>query len=110
MSEQTKFLLDESQWWQLHLRVARGEALSAQEQADYQTGLDRLDLEEAQIEPESVSALRAARAQIDKQTAVHAQMLVRSAQLERQIAALESAYQQLTGRNLAMETHASTGD
>ena len=97
-------------WWQLHLRVARGETLSAEEQADYQTGLDRLDLEEAQIEPEDVSALRAARAQIEKQTAVHTQMLVRRAQLERQIAALESAYQQLTGRNLAMDSHASTGD
>lgn len=97
-------------WWQLHLRVARGEALSAQEQADYQTGLDQLDREEAQMEPESVSALRSARAQIEKQTAVHAQILVRSAQLERQIAALESVYQHLTGRNLAMDTHASTED
>ncbi|MDH3603508.1 MAG: hypothetical protein OEU26_28175 [Candidatus Tectomicrobia bacterium] len=97
-------------WWQLHVRVARGETLSAQEQADYQTGLDRLDLQETQSEPESLSALRAARAQIDQQTAVHAQMLAHSTQLERQIAALEKTYQQLTGRNLAMDTHASTGD
>ena len=78
-------------WWQLHVRVARGETLSAKEQADYQAGLDQLDLQEAQIEPESLLALRAARAQIAQQTAEHTQMLARSAQLERQIAEIESA-------------------
>ena len=95
-------------WWQLHLRVAQGDTLSASEQVVYQAGLDQLDQEEAQGEPEDVVALRTLRAQIESQTAVHAQRVGRSAQLDQQIAALERTYQQLTGYELAVDTHASS--
>ncbi len=97
---------DYERWWQLHLRVARGETLSAPEQVVYQAGLDPLDHEEAQGEPEGLVALRTLRAQIERQTAVHAQRVGRSAQLDPQIAALERTYQQLTGYDLAVDTHA----
>jgi hypothetical protein len=60
---------DYERWWQLHLRVARGETLSAPEQVAYQAGLDQLDQEEAQGEPEGLVALRILRTQIERQTA-----------------------------------------
>ena len=95
-------------WWQLHLRVARGETLSAQEQTAYQAGLDRFDREEACFEPEGLAELRTLRAQIEQRDAVHTQLSERSAQLDRHIAALEQVYQQLMGYELAMDTHESS--
>jgi hypothetical protein len=95
-------------WWQLHLRVARGETLSAQEQTTYEAGLDRFDREETSFEPEGLAELRILRAQIDQLIAAHAQLSGRSAQLDRHIATLEKVYQQLTGYELAMDTHESS--
>ena len=55
------------QWWQLHLRVARGEALGLQEQTQYETGLDALDKEEReQFQAARLNQLRQLRAQIEQ--------------------------------------------
>ena len=34
---------DYERWWSLHLRVAKGESLSAQETSAYELGLDHLE-------------------------------------------------------------------
>jgi hypothetical protein len=40
-------------WWQLHLRVAKGEELDAAEQAIYAAGLMELDAEEEKTQWEN---------------------------------------------------------
>ena len=55
------------QWWQLHLRVARGEALGLQEQTQYEAGIDTLDKEEReQFQAARLNQLRQLRAQIEQ--------------------------------------------
>lgn len=95
-------------WWQLHLRVAKGETLEPAEQAEYDAGLEVLDQEEEeQFELESVTMLRSLRAQVEQLRAIHGQLLAKSARLDERIAALEKAYRSLTGYELAGEPHAS---
>ncbi len=95
------------QWWRLHLRVARGEKLDAAEQAAYESGLEVLDQEEKeQFAPNGLAMLRRLRAQIEQLQAIHTQLLAKSARLDEQIITLESAYQSLTGYELAGEPHA----
>jgi len=36
-------------WWQLHLRVAKGESLGLSEQTEYESGLEALDQEEKEM-------------------------------------------------------------
>ena len=96
-------------WWQLHLRVARGETLNPTERAEYEAGLEALDQEEKeQFQPESVTMLRRLRAQVEQLRRVHAELLAQSARLDERIAALERAYRALTGYELATDPHASS--
>jgi ribosomal protein L11 methylase PrmA len=96
-------------WWQLHLRVAKGETLDPTEQVEYEAGLKALDQEEEeQFEQHNVLNLRRLRAQIEQLRLVHSQLLARSARLDEQIAALEEAYRSLTGYELAGEPYASS--
>ena len=95
-------------WWQLHLRVARGETLDPAEEAEYNAGLETLDQEEkAQFDQNGLTRLRRLRAQVEQTRATHSQLLAKSARLDEQIAALEGAYQSLTGYELVGEPHAS---
>ncbi|NOX60819.1 MAG: hypothetical protein GXP42_02555 [Chloroflexi bacterium] len=97
------------QWWQLHLRVARGEKLDSQEQQAYESGLEMLDREEQEaLAPADLALLRQLRSQIDRMQTMHAQLLMKSAQLDEQIAALERAYQSLTGQTMLGERYASS--
>jgi hypothetical protein len=96
-------------WWQLHLRVARGETLNPAEQAEYEAGLEVLDQEEkGQVKPESVTALRRLRARVEQLRRVHAELLAKSVRLDEQIIALERGYRALTGYELASEPYASS--
>lgn len=96
-------------WWQLHLRVARGEMLNPAERVEYEAGLEVLDREEKeQLKPESVTTLRRLRARVEQLRRVHAELLAKSAHLDEQIVALERAYRALTGYELASEFYASS--
>lgn len=89
------------QWWEYHIRVARGETLSETEAAIYHRGLEELDREEASaLQPASLQSLRELRSQIQQKTEHLAQLARRSEHLTQQITALEQNYQQLTGYSL----------
>lgn len=89
------------QWWEYHIRVARGETLSETEAAVYHAGLEKLDREEAAVlQPASLQSLRQLRSQIQQKTEHLAQLARRSDRLTQQIAMLAQNYQQLTGYSL----------
>ncbi len=98
---------DYEQWWSLHLRVAKGESLSAQEDQAYQTGLSQLDSQQASVEGETILYLRTLRSAIGRASRRHAEMTARSTELDTKIAALESRYQRLTGQTLNWDPHVS---
>ena len=94
-------------WWQLHLRVATGETLDAEENQVYQAGLELLQREEAtQLSSADVSLLRSLRARMQTLTQLQNNLLQQSANLDEQIEKLERAYQQLTGLDLAVDVYA----
>ena len=78
--------LEYQQWWQYHIRVARGESLSDEETAIYQAGIEELDREEAAVLPRtSPATLRQLRNQIHLTTLrLNRPQLVRS-RLSRQL-------------------------
>ena len=75
------------QWWQLHLRVARGEPLSADKQAFYEDGLRQIDADE-RLASADTTQLRGELHQLEKRFAV----------LESQRRALDLEIQQLETR------------
>ncbi len=96
-------------WWQLHLRVAKGERLDPTEQKEYDAGLEAFDREEkGQFQPNGLAMLRRLRAQVAQRQETHARLLAQSHQLDQQILALENAYHAMTGYELAVETDASS--
>ena len=99
---------DYDQWWSLHLRLAKGEPLSEAEQVEYHLGQTRLDDPEDIPGEDISSCLRTLRAAISRAAARHAVLTARSTDLATQIAALETAYQGLTGQRLTLEPHAQT--
>jgi multidrug resistance efflux pump len=97
---------DYDHWWSLHLRVAKGENLSTQEQRDYELGLGQLDSQSESSESDTIAYLRSLRAAINRALNLHAELTARSAELDRKIVALESNYQRITGHSLSLEPHA----
>jgi hypothetical protein len=96
-------------WWQLHLRVAKGEKLSRLEQMEYDRGLQIFDsAEKEQIEPVTAAALRQLRAQIAQLQTENAQLQAGSARLDRRIRALEKAYMKQVGYELASSAYATS--
>lgn len=96
-------------WWQLHLRIAKGESLSPKEKAEYDTGLQVLDQEEkGQFNANGLSTLRRLRTQVKQLQATHLQLMEESIQLDQEIILLEKAYQSLTGYELAAGIYASS--
>lgn len=101
--------LDFQTWWQLHLRVARGEALPEAEAILYRAGTESLDREETEyLQLASLQNLRQLRKQIQLLTQRLGQLTARNEQLSRKIATLEQTYQQLTGLSLLVDTHVSS--
>lgn len=99
--------LNYEQWWSLHLRVAKGESLTAEEDQAYQMGLSQLDSEQPSFEGETILYLRTLRAAIGRASSRHAEMTTWSTELDTKIAALESRYQRLTGQTLNWDPHVS---
>lgn len=94
-------------WWQLHLRVATGETLGAEEDQVYQAGLELLQREEAtQLSSADVSLLRSLRARLQMLVQLQNNLLQQSAKLDEKIEQLERTYQQLTGLDLAVDVYA----
>lgn len=94
------------QWWQYHIRIARGETLSTEEDAIYRAGIDALDREEAdQLQLASLQNLRRLRTQIQRLTQNLGQFTAQHEQLNRKIANLEQTYQRLTGYSLVPDGH-----
>lgn len=98
---------DYEQWWSLHLRMARGERLSVQEEQVYQKGLSHLDSQTEPVEGDTIRYLRTLRSAITRASSDHEDLTVRSAELDTKIAALESRYQRVTGQALSWEPHVS---
>ena len=95
-------------WWQLHLRVAKGETLSAQEQESYASGLNQLEaFEPIQLQPEVLNPLRQLRTQWQSLSKTQHHLLAQSAELDKRIVELERIYQQVTGYELATGTYAA---
>ena len=88
------------QWWQLHLRVARGEALSPDQFATYESG--RRVLEQQEQFPAATIA-RKAREELATLEAEHARLEKRRQQLDSEIASLESQLSQQTRQYLGVE-------
>lgn len=97
------------QWWQLHIRAARGESLSAGEQAIYEAGLAELDAEEKLLrENANLDLLRRLKAEVERLEATHTQLQTRSQRLDRRIWMLEGAYMGLTGLELSSQSHVAS--
>jgi hypothetical protein len=97
---------DYERWWSLHVRVAKGESLSDQETLEYELGLDQLEDPLGKDGGDTLTYLRALRATINRAAALHSDLLSDSFELEKKIAELESAYQEVTGQSLNVEPHA----
>lgn len=87
-------------WWELHIRVARGESLTAEESAVYQSGQEGLESgEEAQLLlrakhiREDLAALESERSELER----------RRQALDAEIQKLESRMGQQTRRLLGVE-------
>ena len=89
-------------WWQLHLRVARGDELDAAGRATYEAGLIELDAEEkAQWTDSDLIRLRKLKAEVESLQSTRVQLQAKSRRLDRQIRTLERAYVALTGVELS---------
>jgi predicted nuclease with TOPRIM domain len=87
-------------WWPLHLRVARGEMLNAEEQAVYVEGKHRLHEEEA-LEA-SLIRLRQTREEIKSLEAERERLQERRRQLRERVTILESALSEKTKHALGV--------
>jgi len=88
------------QWWQLHLRVARGESLGPDEQASYNAGRRELEREEQLLE---TMEARESREQLAALEAEHAALETQRQQLDAEIAELESRLRDQTRQYLGVE-------
>ena len=94
-------------WWSLHLRMAKGETLTEQEENEYWLGQQLLDRQPELPDSDTLLHLRTLRTAINRTSVLHADLTNRSAELDRKIAALEAVYQGLTGYALSVESYAS---
>src|SRR5262245_13677326 len=67
-------------WWPLHLRVVRGEKLSAEEEPIYEAGLRQLD--QGEFSPASGAAVQESRTAVAALEAEHAALVARRRQLD----------------------------
>ena len=88
-------------WWTLHLRVARGETLSADETRLYQEELARQD-REACSQPVGISTLRLLREQVGRLAAENADLRASLAHLEIEQKRLEQSLSRETRQLLGI--------
>ena len=89
------------QWWPLHLRVARGERLSSEEQGAYETGLKQLHQEESLNG--NMEAVRQARAAVQALEVQQSQLARERATLDAEIALLEAALSEPAKQTLGLK-------
>ncbi len=99
--------IEYEQWWQLHLRMAKGETLSEEKLSLYNNGLAEQHLAEEDINEDLVKRLQQLRGQLNKLAEGNSSLHRQQEQLDQKIAVLESAYQNLTGQPItsAYATH-----
>ena len=90
-------------WWDLHLRKARGESLSATEQSRYDSELARQDAEALPLHAD-LQSLKAMRDQVTALSETNAAMRDRIAHLTRQIRDTELALNEQTRMALGVGT------
>lgn len=95
------------EWWQLHLRVAKGESLNAEELGLYNRGLEEQHLAEEDINQDLIEHLRQLRGQLDQLIVKNDLLHKQQNQLDQKIAVLESAYQTLTGQPITSASYAT---
>ena len=88
------------QWWQLHLRVARGGSLGPDEQTSYNAGRRELEREERLLE---TMEARESREQLAALETEHAALETQRQQLDAEIAELESRLRDQTRQYLGVE-------
>lgn len=88
------------QWWQLHLRVARGESLTSNEQASYDARRSELEREERLRD---TTEARESREQLTTLEAEHLELEAQRQQLDKEIAELESRLTEQTRHYLGVE-------
>lgn len=98
--------MDEKQyqsWWQLHLRSALGETLTAEEDRVYRAGLAELEAEEqAERMPDSAAA-RVLQTRVKELTTRTVELAQQENLLRQQAAQLEARYLAVTGERLSLE-------
>ncbi len=94
-------------WWKLHVRVARGEALSQDERRIYEAKLKHLDAEEKQQWTETdMTMLRQLKSEVESLQNTSAELQAKSDALDRRIWTLEGVYMALMGLDLSSQDHA----
>src|SRR5947208_2990979 len=78
-----------SRWWKLHLQTARGETLSAQDEAFYKAG--RKALEDQELLKDGLAEIQAAHARVTSLAAEHNNLEAKRKSLDAEIAVLEAA-------------------
>jgi predicted RNase H-like nuclease (RuvC/YqgF family) len=90
------------QWWQLHLRVARGDSLGPDEQSSYHAGRRELEREEMLLETKETKEARETREHLVALEAEHADLERRRQQLDAEIGRLESQLEDHTRQFLGV--------
>lgn len=94
-------------WWQLHLRVAKGETLLAEEKVEYETGSALMDQEEAEtLKPNTLRMLQTFKVRIQELENEHRDLVRQNKKLDQKIKRLEKAYQASTGHVFTPDSHA----
>jgi hypothetical protein len=87
-------------WWEMHLRLARGHVLNAEERALYEAGRQELERDERLQE---LQTTKQARERLQALEAERSQLERRRLQLESEIAALEKKLDEGTRQLLGVE-------
>lgn len=93
-------------WWELHLRVALGETLGAEEQQAYLVGraeLEAAEHTEQMHQPYQVAEVRALQARLRALTDHNRALAQQEEALRQQTVQLEQRYLTLTGELLGLE-------
>lgn len=98
--------MDEKQyqsWWQLHLRAALGETLTAEEDRKYRAGLAELEAKEQSEWMPDPAAARALQTRVKELMTRTAELAQQEDLLRQQTAQLEARYLAVTGERLSLE-------
>jgi len=90
-------------WWELHLRVALQEPLTAEEERTYVAGRAELESEEQAESKQETTNVRALQARVRELTSRNRGLAKQEELLRQQIAQLEARYFSVTGERLGLE-------